>query len=81
MKSRCNWSKVDYIHNNLVEAGFVLESRHCKYSSAIVYSGGKGLIEIELIQQREHELQTRASEGGQLKIELIKIKVQSIKMS
>ena len=41
--------KVDYIHNNPVEAGFVLEPWHWKYSSAIDYSGGKGLIEIDLI--------------------------------
>tara|TARA_R110000744_G_scaffold57009_2_gene120016 strand:+ start:473 stop:973 length:501 start_codon:yes stop_codon:yes gene_type:complete len=41
--------KVDYIHNNPVEAGFVLEPWHWKYSSAIDYSGGKGLLEIDLI--------------------------------
>ncbi len=41
--------KVDYIHNNPVEAGFVSEPWHWKYSSAIDYSGGKGLIEIDLI--------------------------------
>lgn len=41
--------KVDYIHNNPVEAGFVLEPWHWKYSSAIDYSGGKGLLEIDLL--------------------------------
>ena len=41
--------KVDYIHNNPVEAGFVLEPWHWKYSSAIDYSGGKGVLEIDLI--------------------------------
>ncbi len=41
--------KLDYIHNNPVEAGFVSETWHWKYSSAIDYSGGKGLIEIDLI--------------------------------
>ena len=40
--------KVDYIHNNPVESGFVLEPWHWKYSSAIDYSGGKGIIEIDL---------------------------------
>lgn len=41
--------KVDYIHLNPVEAGFVLEPHHWKYSSAIDYSGGKGLLEIDLV--------------------------------
>ena len=36
--------KVDYIHFNPVEAGFVNEPEHWKYSSAIDYSGGKGLL-------------------------------------
>ena len=40
--------KVNYIHNNPVEAGFVLEPWHWKYSSAIDYSGGKGIIDIDL---------------------------------
>ena len=38
--------KLDYIHNNPLVAGFVSEPFHWKYSSAIDYSGGKGLIEI-----------------------------------
>jgi putative transposase len=41
--------KVDYIHNNPVEAGFVIEPWHWKYSSAIDYSGGKGILEIDYI--------------------------------
>jgi putative transposase len=36
--------KIDYIHNNPVEAGFVSEPEHWKYSSAIYFSGGKGLL-------------------------------------
>jgi putative transposase len=40
--------KIDYIHNNPVEAGFVLEPEHWKYSSAIDFSGGKGLLEIDI---------------------------------
>ena len=39
--------KVDYIHFNPVEAGFVTEPHHWKYSSAIDYSDGKGLLEID----------------------------------
>jgi len=38
--------KADYIHNNPVVAGFVNEPHGWRYSSAIDYSGGKGLIEI-----------------------------------
>ena len=41
--------KLNYIHNNPVEAGFVLEPEHWKYSSAIDYAGGKGLLEIDYI--------------------------------
>ena len=40
--------KVDYTHNNPVMAGRVLEPWHWKYSSAIDYSGGKGLIDLDL---------------------------------
>ena len=38
--------KLDYIHNNPVEAGFVWEPEGYKYSSAIDYAGGKGLLDI-----------------------------------
>lgn len=38
--------KIDYIHNNPVEAGFVTEPQHWKYSSAIDYAGGKGILNI-----------------------------------
>lgn len=38
--------KANYIHNNPVVAGFVNEPHEWRYSSAIDYSGGKGLIEI-----------------------------------
>ena len=41
--------KVDYLHNNPVEAGFVTEPAFWKYSSAIDYWGGKGLIDIEFL--------------------------------
>jgi putative transposase len=39
--------KVNYIHNNPVEAGFVTEAHYWKYSSALDYSGGKGLLEMD----------------------------------
>ena len=36
--------KIDYIHNNPVEEGFVFRPEDYKYSSAIDYAGEKGLI-------------------------------------
>jgi REP element-mobilizing transposase RayT len=41
--------KLDYIHNNPVRAEIVFESQDYKYSSAIDYSGGKGLLVIKKI--------------------------------
>jgi len=41
--------KVDYIHMNPVIAGIVEEPHHYKYSSAVDYSGGKGLLEVILV--------------------------------
>jgi putative transposase len=38
--------KMNYIHQNPVESGFVSEPHHWKYSSANDYSGGKGLIDL-----------------------------------
>ena len=38
--------KLAYIHNYPVRAGWVIEPQHYKYSSAIDYSGGKGLIDV-----------------------------------
>ncbi|RYY64858.1 MAG: transposase, partial [Chitinophagaceae bacterium] len=38
--------KLDYTHYNPVEAGFVRNPEDWKYSSAIDYYGGKGLLEI-----------------------------------
>jgi putative transposase len=41
--------KVNYIHNNPVEAGFVREPQEYPYSSAIDYAGEKGMVDIILI--------------------------------
>ena len=41
--------KVNYIHENPVVSGFVMEAHHWKYSSAIDYSGGKGVLDIDFI--------------------------------
>lgn len=41
--------RVNYIHNNPVKAGFVIDPVHWKWSSAYDYSGGKqGLIDLEM---------------------------------
>ncbi|MEM1407361.1 MAG: transposase [Bacteroidota bacterium] len=42
--------KLEYIHNNPVEAGFVDESEAYLYSSARDYSGGRGLLKLEYIE-------------------------------
>lgn len=42
--------KLDYIHNNPVVAGFVENPEDYAYSSARDYAGGKGMIDIVLIQ-------------------------------
>jgi hypothetical protein len=39
--------KLDYIHNNPVEAGIVERPEEYIYSSAKFYSGEKGLLDIE----------------------------------
>jgi putative transposase len=43
------WQKIDYLHYNPVEAGFVRRPSDWLYSSAIDYAGGKGLLEIMLL--------------------------------
>lgn len=42
-------SRLDYIHDNPVRAGWVAKSEEYLYSSAIDYAEGKGLLEIALI--------------------------------
>jgi REP element-mobilizing transposase RayT len=43
-------NKLDYLHNNPVEAGYVYEPENYVYSSALDYAGQKGLIEIECLE-------------------------------
>ena len=38
--------KLAYLHNNPVEAGFIIKAEEWLYSSAVDYNGGKGLLEI-----------------------------------
>jgi putative transposase len=42
--------KLDYIHRNPVEAGFVREAEDYPYSSAIDYAGGKGLVKLVYLE-------------------------------
>ena len=42
--------KVDYVHNNPVEAGFVESPSDWLFSSANDYEGGKGRIEVYLLE-------------------------------
>ena len=37
------------IHNNPVEAGVVREAHEYNYSSAVDYSGGKGLLDVDFL--------------------------------
>ena len=46
MNNEMAHQKLDYIHNNPVEAGFVTKAEEWTYSSAIDYYGGKELLEI-----------------------------------
>ena len=41
--------KVEYIHQNPVVSGFVTDAHYWKYSSAIDYSGGKGVLDIDFV--------------------------------
>ena len=42
--------KMNYIHNNPVMAEYVNSPDEYRYSSAIDYAGGKGLLDVELIE-------------------------------
>nr|WP_205627924.1 hypothetical protein [Salinivirga cyanobacteriivorans] len=44
--------KIEYVHNNPVDAGFVIKPEHWKYSSASNYAGLEGAIEIDKIDVR-----------------------------
>jgi hypothetical protein len=40
------WQKIEYIHMNPVNRGFVDDPLHWRWSSARNYAGQKGLIEV-----------------------------------
>ena len=48
-------SKINYIHNNPVEAGLVSRPEHYEYSSARDYAGQPGLVKVSLLNL--HNLQ------------------------
>jgi hypothetical protein len=48
-KSRTT-GKLNYIHNKPVKEEFVYLPENYKYSSAIDYAGGKGILEVEVIK-------------------------------
>lgn len=45
------WQKIDYIHNNPVKAGYVTREEHFPFSSAIDYAGGKGLLDVTVVDK------------------------------
>jgi putative transposase len=46
------WEKIDYIHNNPVEAGLVKQPFEWVYSSATNYQDMESILEVETISQR-----------------------------
>jgi putative transposase len=46
------WEKIDYIHNNPVEAGLVKQPFEWIYSSATNYQDMESILEVETISQR-----------------------------
>lgn len=41
--------KLDYIHNNPVRAGIVMEPQHYVYSSAVNYAGENGIVNVTVL--------------------------------
>ncbi len=46
------WDKINYIHNNPVESGFVKNPQEWLYSSASNYYSMDSILEVECIQQK-----------------------------
>ncbi|WP_179213450.1 hypothetical protein [Ekhidna lutea] len=42
--------RLDYLHMNPVVSGFVSEPTHWNWSNVIDYSGGKGLLDVLIIE-------------------------------
>ena len=45
-RDRTMWQKLEYIHNNPVERGYVDEPTQWRYSSARNYAGRQGLLAV-----------------------------------
>ena len=45
------WQKIDYSHYNPVRAEIVAEPQDCLYSSAIDYAGGRGLVNVTVVER------------------------------
>ena len=57
--------KLDYVHQNPVESGFVIEPWEWKYSSARNYCDDfEEILQIDVNRQSGHEQDARASEGS-----------------
>ncbi len=41
------WQKIEYIHNNPVRRGYIIDPLHWRYSSATAYAKMPGLLEVE----------------------------------
>jgi len=41
--------RINYIHNNPVKRGYVDEPKHWRYSSARIYEGSQGMLDIEVV--------------------------------
>ncbi|MBN2486119.1 MAG: hypothetical protein JXB34_09115 [Bacteroidales bacterium] len=50
MNNRIMEQKLEYLHNNPVMEGYVFEPHEYKYSIAIDYVGGKGFVNVVLIE-------------------------------
>jgi REP element-mobilizing transposase RayT len=46
------WDKINYIHNNPVEAGYVKQAHEWNYSSASNYQEMESVLEVERISFR-----------------------------
>ena len=46
------WDKINYIHNNPIEAGFVKNAHEWGYSSASNYQEMESIIDVEIVPQR-----------------------------
>lgn len=51
--------KLNYMHNNPVQAGLVAEPEHYRYSSAVDYAGRKGIVECDAHRIEQTDARSR----------------------